>query len=305
MKYHLQLPTDHVGQGLEFVSADGIAEIARAAETAGFESVFVTDHPFPQDEWMSTGGHHALDPFVALSFAATATSRLKLLTYLCVVPYRNPFLVAKAAVSLDVLSGGRLLLGVGAGYLEAEFRALGVDFDERNELLDEGIVAIRRAWAEGGVVMTGRHFDAQGHTMLPRPATPGGPPIWVGGNARRAIRRAAELGQGWLPMVNPRALGSRRRSAHLESLDDLRRLLGYLGEYRDAAGATGPFEVITQPLVQSVPGTEGFDRSQFVDHVADMESLGVTGITVFMPAVSRAAMVDQVATFGAEVVTGS
>ena len=303
MKYHLQLPTDRVDRGLEFVSADGIADIARAAEAAGFESVFVTDHPFPQDEWLSTGGHHALDPFVALSFAATATSSVKLLTSLCVVPYRNPFLVAKSAVSLDVLSAGRVVLGVGAGYLEAEFRALGVDFDERNELLDEGIVAIRRAWTEGGVVMTGRHFDAQGHTMLPRPARPAGPPIWVGGNARRAVRRAAELGVGWLPMVNPRALGSRRRSAHLESLDDLRRLLGYLAEYRDGVGATGPFEVVTQPLLQSVPGTDEFDRSQFVDHVADMESLGVTGITIFMPAASRAAMVDHIATFGAEVVT--
>ena len=255
MKYHLQLPTDHVGLGDEFVSADGIAEIAQAAESAGFESVFVTEHPFPQDEWMRTGGHHALDPFVALSFAATATTTIKLLTYLCVVPYRNPFLVAKAAVSLDVLSGGRLLLGVGAGYLEAEFRAVGVDFDERNELLDEGIVAMRRAWTEDGVVMTGRHFDVQGHTMLPRPTQAAGPPIWVGGNAKRAIRRAVDLADGWLPMINPRILGARRRSAHLENLDDLRGLLGYVAERRAAAGSTGPFEVVTQPLIASIPGS--------------------------------------------------
>src|SRR5207245_9104999 len=142
--------------------------------------------------------------------------------------------------------------------LEPEFRALGVDFDERNELLDEGIVAIRRAWTEDAVVMTGRHFDAQGHTMRPRPARTEGPPIWVGGNAKRAIRRAAELGNGWLPMINPRALGSRRRSAHLESLDDLRALLGYLRECRDDAGTSGPFEVVTQPLVGSTPGTAAF-----------------------------------------------
>jgi probable F420-dependent oxidoreductase len=300
MRYHLQLPTDHVGLGEEFVSADGIAEIAQAAEAAGFESVFVTEHPFPQDEWMSTGGHHALDPFVALSFAATATTTVKLLTYLCVVPYRNPFLVAKAAVSLDVLSGGRLVLGVGAGYLEAEFRALGVDFAERNELLDEGIVAIRRAWTEDGVVMTGRHFDAQGHTMLPRPARMNGPLIWVGGNARRAIRRAVDLGDGWLPMINPRALGARRRSAPLESLDDLRGLLVYVRECQEIAGKSGPFDIVTQPLVASMPGSPGFDGAQFVDHVGEMESLGVTGLTIFMPAPSRSEMVDRIAAFAAE-----
>jgi alkanesulfonate monooxygenase SsuD/methylene tetrahydromethanopterin reductase-like flavin-dependent oxidoreductase (luciferase family) len=141
VRYHLGLPTERVGSGAEFVSADAIADVAHAAEAAGFASVFVTEHPFPQDEWMRTGGHHALDPFVALSFAATATSTISLLTYLCVVPYRNPFLTAKAALTLDVLSDGRLVLGVGAGYLEAEFRAVGVDFAERNELLDEGIEA--------------------------------------------------------------------------------------------------------------------------------------------------------------------
>ena len=138
---------------------------------------------------------------------------MRLFTNLCVVPYRNPFLVAKAAMTLDVLSGGRLTLGVGAGYLEPEFRALGVDFDERNELLDEGLVAIKRG-TESGVEMQGRHFEVRGHTMLPLPAQSPHPPIWVGGNSKWAIRRAGfYLADGWTPMPNPRALGARRRSA--------------------------------------------------------------------------------------------
>ncbi len=205
MKFHVGLSTDRVDLGDEFVSVDAIAEVAHAAETAGFTSVFVTEHPYPEDEWLATGGHHALDPFVALSFAAAATSTVRLFTNLCVVPYRNPFLTAKAAVSLDVLSGGRLTLGVGAGYLEPEFRALGVDFGERNDLLDEALVAMRRAWAEDGVHLRGRHFDVQGHTMLPRPVQWPHPPIWVGGNSKRAIRRAVDLADGWTPMPNPRA----------------------------------------------------------------------------------------------------
>jgi probable F420-dependent oxidoreductase len=219
-----------------------------------------------------------------------------------VLPYRNPFLAAKAALTLDVLSQGRLLFGVGAGYLEPEFRALGVDFDERNELLDEGIAAVRRAWSEDGVVMDGRHFDVQGHTMLPRPTAPGGPPIWVGGNARRAIRRAATLGDGWLPMINPRALGARRRSAHLESLDDLRAGIAYLAECRDVADRSGPMEVLMQPLVPGTPGTPAFDPARFADHVGELAAIGVTGVAVFAAGESRAAVLDAVAAFGAAVI---
>ena len=123
MKVYVALPTDHVALGAEFVSAEGVAAVARAAEAAGFDGVYSTEHPFPDDDWLASGGHQALDPFVGLSFAAAATTRLRVLTNLCVLPYRNPFLAARAAASLDVLSGGRLDLGVGAGYLEGEFRA--------------------------------------------------------------------------------------------------------------------------------------------------------------------------------------
>ncbi|MCH8283798.1 MAG: LLM class flavin-dependent oxidoreductase, partial [Chloroflexi bacterium] len=125
--------------GEEFVSAAGVMEVSRAAEAAGFDAVTVTDHPFPEDEWMRSGGHNALDPFVALSFAAAATTRLRLLTSIYVLPYRNPFLAAKSVASLDALSGGRVIFGIAAGYLEPEFEALGVSFDKRNELTDEAI----------------------------------------------------------------------------------------------------------------------------------------------------------------------
>jgi probable F420-dependent oxidoreductase len=303
MKFHIGLSTDRVDLGDEFVSADAIAEVARAAEIAGFTSVFVTEHPYPEDEWLATGGHHALDPFVALSFAAAATTTVRLFTNLCVLPYRNPFLAAKAAVSLDVLSGGRLTLGVGAGYLEAEFRALGVDFDERNDLLDEALVAIRRAWAEDGMRLRGRHFDVRGHTMLPRPVQSPHPPIWVGGNSKRAIRRAVDLADGWTPMPNPRALGARRRSAHLETLDELRGLIAYADGYRAASGVPGTLEVSVMPIGVPVPGTSGYDATQFRDHVAELASIGIDGVVLMIPSGSRAQLVDRITEFGADVIT--
>ncbi len=303
MRFHVGLPTDRVDAGAEFVSADGIAVVARAAEDAGFDSVFVTEHPYPEDAWLASGGHHALDPFVALSFAASATTTVRLLTNLCVVPYRNPFFVAKAAMTLDVLSGGRLTLGVGAGYLEPEFRALGVDFDERNELLDEGLVAIKRAWTESGVEMTGRHFDVRGHTMLPRPVQSPHPPIWVGGNSKRAIRRAVDLADGWSPMPNPRALGSRRRSAHLETVDELKALVAYADGYRVATGHVGPFEVSVMPMGVAGPGFPGYEPARFLDHLSELGSFGIGGVVLMFPEPSRAEMLDAIAQFGSEIIT--
>ncbi|MES4792315.1 MAG: LLM class F420-dependent oxidoreductase [Chloroflexota bacterium] len=210
MRVAVGLPTHRVDRPGGFLTGDAVAEIARAAEEAGFDAVFVTDHPFPGDRWLASGGHHTLDPMVALSFAAAATSRLRLLTNLCVLPYRNPFLVAKAVASLDALSGGRVILGVGAGYLASEFRALGVPFEERNERTD-AIMAIQRAWTGGSPTGRGPGWEASGNTMLPRPHQRPRPPIWVGGNSTRAIRRAVELADGWMPFPNPAAEAERAR----------------------------------------------------------------------------------------------
>src|SRR5262245_21320264 len=134
MRLSLGLETARSDQPEEFTTGEAIAEMAKAAEAAGFDAVFVTDHPFPDDRWLAGGGHHALDPFVALAFAAASTTTLRLHTNLYVAAYRNPFLSAKAVATLDHLSNGRVILGIGAGYLEPEFDALGVAFDERNDL---------------------------------------------------------------------------------------------------------------------------------------------------------------------------
>jgi probable F420-dependent oxidoreductase len=300
MQFHLGLPTDNVAKASEFVTAEAIAEMAQAAEAAGFSSVFVTEHPFPEDEWMRSGGHHALDPFVALSFAAAATSTINVMTFLCVVPYRNPFLTAKAALSVHVLSGERLILGVGAGYLEPEFDALGVDFDERNELFDEGVIAMKRAWTEDGVEMTGRHFAVRGHTMLPHPTT--APRIWVGGNSKRAIRRAVDLCDGWAPMPYPRELGNRRRSAFLETVDDLKAMLAYAHGYRAETGATGRFDVIAMPLVPSSPAFPGYDKARLLDHIAELSELGIEQLAVHAPADTRAGVIDRIGEFGTEII---
>ena len=301
MRCALLLHTQRVDLGSEFVSAGAVAEIAQAAERAGFDAVAVTDHPLPQDEWMRSGGHHALDPFVALSFAAAATTRVRLLTFIYVLPYRNPFLSAKAAASLDVLSGGRFVFGVAAGYLEPEFDALGVPFAERDDLADEAIRAMKAAWSETGLHFEGRHFVAHGHTALPRPVQQPHPPIWVGGNSKRAIRRAVELGDGWMPIFNPAAHASRRRTPAIESAADVRARLDYAAELGRSAGRTRPLEVAITARGLGGFGTPRFDRDAFVADVAELRAAGVTYLNVNVPAVSRAEHADRIARFGNDV----
>ncbi|MCZ6463759.1 MAG: LLM class F420-dependent oxidoreductase [Proteobacteria bacterium] len=298
MRFSVQLPTDRVEYGAEFVSGEAVAECARAAEAAGFDAAFVTDHPVPDDRWLAAGGHHTVDPFVALSFAAAATEGLRLQTNVLVLPYRNPFLVAKAAASLDALSGGRLILGVAAGYLESEFAALGVDFAERNELSDEAIIAIKRAWGEEGVAMRGRHFEAAGNTQLPRPVQKPHPPIWVGGNSRRAIRRAVELADGWLPFPAPRRMAAHIRTASIESLEDLEARIGYAREHAAAVGRSAPLDIGFVPFGFEIRSMGAVDAAQLHESVASLHALGVTWVAINVPCRSRSEYRDRVGALG-------
>lgn len=299
MKYCVSLQTDQVALGDEFVSAEGVAAVARAAEAAGFDAVFVTEHPFPETEWLASGGHHALDPFVALAVAAAATTRLRVLTNLCVVPYHDPFLLAKAALSVDVLSGGRLILGCGAGYLEPEFAAVGQTFADRNERFDAALVAIKAAWTGEPVAV-----DASGahHLMLPRPVQAPHPPIWIGGNSRRALRRAVEHGDGWMPFPNPATFAARRRTPELLTANQLGARLAEARELEAASGRRLT-DVMFSPVGVDAFGTPGWDAEAFRAAIDELAAVGVTMCAVHVPAPSRAEYCDLLAGFGTEVLS--
>ena len=273
-----------------FLSGDALAQLGRAAEAAGFDAVAVTDHPAPPEQWRATGGHDALDPFVALAFVAAATERVRLLTYLLPGSYRNPFLLAKTTASLDVLSGGRLVLGMGTGYLEEEFAALGIDFGRRNELFDETVDVLRRAWTGEPVSHEGSSFSATDVTVQPAPAQQPGPPIWIGGNSRRAMRRAVDVGNAWMPMPNPAKYATRRRSAVLESLDDLKERIAEMRDYADERGRP-PVDVLF-PL-----------RRATREAVEQATAAGVGWGAVSGRGATVEEVVDQIAAMGADLVS--
>ncbi len=299
MRIALQLPTHRVRQGAEFVSGPAVSELARAAEAAGFDAVFVTDHPIPDVPWIEGGGHHSLDPFVALAAAGAATSRLRLMTNICVAPYRNPFLLAKAASSLDVMSGGRVVLGLGAGYLDGEFRALGVDMTRRNDATDEAIRVLRATWTGDVVVHEGADFTAIGNVSLPTPIQGAQLPIWVGGNSRRAVRRAVELGDGWIPFLNP-ATTALEGTSSLDDLAALASMIAYAHEHSGQVRRTAPLEVAFMPAWRRLLVDGAYD-----DLVGSAEMLagqGVTYLLTALPAKTRAELIGRIDVCGENLV---
>jgi probable F420-dependent oxidoreductase len=300
MKYALGLYQHHP-MDPAFATPEFIHAFARTADEAGFDAIYFTEHPMPGVDWLQTGGHDALDPFVALAFAAAASSRLRLLTNLTVLPYRNPFLLAKTVATLDRLSGGRVTLGVGTGYLLPEFSALGVDFDERNALFDEVLAGCRAAWSGQPVTMAGTHFAAPGNVALPTPVQDP-VPVWIGGNASISLRRVAERAQGWMPLPNPRSLENRRRSPHLETLDDLARLLEKLHGFRDAAGtADRPLDVLYFNF-SGQPGTPGWSLDTYAAEQEKQHALGVTWNAVNCTGDTPDAALDMARAFGEQVI---
>lgn len=218
----------------------GISGLAANAEAAGFARIALTDHPAPSQAWREAGGHDTVDPFVGLAFAAASTTRVRLLTYLTVLPYRNPFHLAKVVASLDSLAGGRVDLGVGVGYLKSEFRALGVGWDERNALFDEAVTVLREAWKGAPVTLEARRFSARGTVIVPPCRQVDGPPLWIGGNSKLTLRRVVNLGAGWLPMPNAHATSVHLRSPALETVDDFKRLLDYARGYAHQMNSQPP-----------------------------------------------------------------
>lgn len=301
MRVALRLPDHRPEAGPDLASAVAVAEIATAAEAAGFDAVFVTDHPIPSPDFARVGGHHSFDPFVTLAYVAGVTERLRLLTFLVVLPYRSPFVTAKAAATLDLLSDGRLVLGVGAGYMREEFDALGLDFAERNDLVDEAIDVLKLAWTGEPVHHAGRHFTADGNVALPVPVQRPHPPIWVGGNSGRALRRAVERGDGWMPLAAPASRAAVVRTAPLEGLDDLERKLDAAREHAAAVGRTTPLDVAFMPLGRTTY-TEVVEPALVVEGAAALAGLGVTYLTMQFPVATRAELLAEIDRFAREAI---
>jgi probable F420-dependent oxidoreductase len=282
----------------ELASGAGIAAVAAAAEKAGFHGFGFTDHPAPSQRWLDAGGHDALDPFVALGFAAAHTATLRLIPNIVVLPYRNPFVVAKSGATLDLLSDGRFTLAVGVGYLKREFAALGVTYDERADLFEEALEVIRAIWTGDDISYEGKHFSARGITAHPLPASRPHPPIWIGGNTAAARQRVAQYGDGWCPFAAPAGLARTAGTAVIDSIEALAAGIDDMRRRCEAAGKDwSAVDVTFGNLDGGSPASDDFDADAYLNGMEKLAALGVTWLQVGLAGDSMAHTLESVDRF--------
>jgi probable F420-dependent oxidoreductase len=302
MKFTFTHPMHSHPYNPELVTGSGIATVAAAAEAAGFHGFGFTDHPAPTQRWLESGGHDALDPFVAMGFAAAHTTTLRLIPNIVVLPYRNPFVVAKSGATLDLISDGRFTLAVGVGYLKREFAALGVDFDERAALFEEALEVIRAIWTGDDISYEGKDFTAKGITAHPRPVSKPYPPIWIGGNTAAARQRVAKYGEGWCPFPAPAVLAKTARTAAMDSdglaigVEDLRRRFDAAG--RDYSGIDVSFTNVDG----GSPGGDDFNADAYLAGLEKLAAVGVTWVQVGLSGDSLAHVLETIERFGKSVI---
>jgi probable F420-dependent oxidoreductase len=284
MRYGFYLPTR--GQT---ATAEDIEALVRRGEALGFASVMVADHiVFPAvvtSKYPYTvsgvfpGQGDALEQLALMAFIAGVTERLRLVSSVMILPYRNPVATAKTLATIDVLSRGRVTVGVGVGWLREEFVALGAaDFDRRGAVSDEYLRIFKTLWTESPASFAGEFYRFEDVRCLPHPVQKPHPPIWIGGHSKAALRRVARLGDGWHPVganpAVPLTPADLRRD-----LDELYRLTE--AEGRDPSALTISYKA---PLYDaSRPVAAGADRrplsgsaDQIAEDIATYERLGVS-----------------------------
>src|SRR5262245_59005685 len=270
-------PWEHEVDGAKLLDA------ARAAEAAGFAWVACSDHAAVPVSRAQAMGPTWFDAGSTLAFVSGVTTRIRLMPHVLVLPYRHPLLVAKQYGTLDFLTGGRVIMGVGSGHLKPEFRTLGADFERRGRVSDEYLRAIAVAWEQEVAKFDGETIAFRDVMVSPRVAQRPRPPFWIGGNSGAALRRAATLGEGWIPwQLDPEEFAGLATRA--------RRL-------RDDSGRSGPFE-----LVAPLTAAAGAAADAVVAEAARWRAAGATAFHVGVGAETFDEYLRRLEWFGSEVI---
>jgi probable F420-dependent oxidoreductase len=304
MKFDIQHATADPNWTPDILSARALTRFARAVEESGYASLGFTDHPAPPTRWVQAGGEGSADPFSALGFCAAVTSTIRLLTSVLVLPYRNPFLAAHQTASLDRLSDGRLIVGVGAGYLRGEFQALSVDFDSRRSQFDEAVDILRRSWAGEEITIASGTLDARKVAPQRLPVQQPGPPLWVHGTASWGLERAARYGDGWFGVITTDQLARTMRTAPINGFGELARRIDTLRTSTVAHGRDArTVEVVVSGHWPLLDVRHGWDSNRMRDEVAELNQMGVDRVVVLVCGDDPGASEDTVRRFGEEVIS--
>ena len=281
-----------------FSALEPMTHIAQKSEQCGFESLWMPDHsaipdghqsscPYTSDGRIPPEGEHTPlnEPIVALSYLAALTSRIRLGTGVMILPQRHPFYVAKELATLDLVSQGRALLGIGSGWLAEEFAALGLDFHKRGKRTDEAIKSLHALWRDDPSTFKGEHFNFERIRSFPKPIQKAGVPILIGGHSPAAARRAARLGDGFFP-VPPASF----QSSEAAYLGELKRILAMFKDECAKAGRN------PDAIEISTNGTPDLDS------VRRFEDLGVKRVIFGPPAWERDELERALEKMGNEII---
>ena len=281
---------------------DIIWSTAVRAEQLGYDSLWVSDHVVVPHANVKNFGETVFDPLVTLAVAAGAMRRVRLGTTVLIVPYRNAVVTAKMIASLDALSGGRVVLGIGAGWVAAESAMLGVPFAERGAMTDEYLSAMQELWTKREPSFAGKYTQFSGLTFEPKPLQKPHPPIWVGGHGRASLRRAVQFGAAWHPINR--------------SPEELRAGLAEIARLCQARGrATAPALTLRNDVRilrpgQSAPASTHAGRvlagepNALVDQVRELAGLGVEHLVLEFLAADGRELDEQLALFAERVRPG-
>ncbi len=255
-----------------------ILRIARKADDLEFDWISVPDHIIMPNEEVESMGPRWAEAFTSIAVIAGATKRIRVTNNILILPYRNPILLAKMVSTLDFLSDGRLILSVAAGHTRREFDLLGVPYHQRGAMTSEYLRAMKELWTSDNPTFHGEHVQFHDVTFEPKPVQKPHPPIWIGGNARPVIRRAAALADGWAPW--------------LMTPERLREGIDYLHEQPGFQDRAAPFEIITDTLEMQVDeethqqtGETTFltSKDEIIDRIGRYQNAGMTGTGAVMP----------------------
>ena len=303
MQYGAMIP--NLGAAVDPVE---ISALTQTVEEAGYDTLMVSDHVIlptsleSRYPYNSSGiptfnaDHDILEPFTLLSFLAGITQRVRLGISVQVLPYRHPVLNTKMITTLDVLSQGRIIVGVGVGWLREEFEVLDGDFPNRGTVSDEHIQLFKLLCTEEEPVFHGQHYHLEGFKMKPKPVQKPHPPLWVGGTTGPGKRRAAAMGQGWHAVaVSPEGIKRHRAD-----------LMGYLAEQgRDASDFTvslrTSLEFTKDPLPEGRTPLTG-STQQIIDDVKRYQEVGLDHMSVGPRTTDFQEAVEYIERFASEVI---
>jgi probable F420-dependent oxidoreductase len=291
-----------------------LVRFAEQVEALGFETIWFSDHIVVPTEVKSAYPYHPegqmpfdpaepyWEPLTAMSYVAGRTSKLRVGVSVLILPYRNPVVTAKVLATLDVLSNGRVTLGIGVGWMEEEFQAIGLDtFHARGAYTDECVAIYRELWTSESPSHRGKFHQFSNIRCEPRPVQSGGIPIWVGGHTPPAVRRAARLGDGWQPIVQ-------RPPADLPPAE-MKVKIGELQRGAEAAGRDpAAITIALGASVQFTAGLEGSGRhlftgrpDQVVETIKRYQDIGVQDFRIDFPSPSPEAMLGAMERFATDV----